>query len=159
MGMDSFKAVMKVGAIRRKERVRRILVVDDEKNYRIILENLLRKSGYLVLTADGAQSGLNILRKEIVDLVISDLRLPGMDGIGMCRLIQAEFGRLPCILFSAYLSPGTLQKMNETGIVGCLSKPFDNRDLLSLVERILHKGRMCAKPTKVLRDPNKGCVT
>ncbi len=150
--------MMKVAVNGRNGRARRILVVDDEKNYRIILENLLGQSGYLVLTADGAQSGLDILRREVVDLVISDLRLPGLDGIGMCRLVQAEFGPLPCLLFSACLPPGVLREMSGAGIIGYLSKPFDNRDMLSLVDRILYQGRSCAKPIEFPSAQNDGCV-
>ena len=116
---------------------RAILVVDDEKNYRIVLANLLSKAGYRVFTADGPGRCLDILREQRVALVISDLRLAGTDGVAMCRKIVEEFGPLPCILFSACLSPQALAEMPGAGIVGYLGKPFDNRELLNLVAKIL----------------------
>lgn len=130
-----------------------ILVVDDEKNYRIVLKNLLEGANYRVLTADGSQGCLSILRNHTVDLVISDLHLTGVDGVGLCRQIYSELGPLPGILFSAYLSPRLLEKMAGTGIVACLSKPFDNHDLLLLIERVLSGEYSFEKPAMLTRQP------
>src|SRR6056297_224987 len=87
-----------------------ILVVDDEKNYRIILTSLLVRAGYRVWSAAGPSPALDILRSRAIDLVISDLCLGNLDGIELCRKIQAEFGSLPLILFSARPSSRTSER-------------------------------------------------
>jgi DNA-binding response OmpR family regulator len=72
------------------------------------------------------------LRSRPIDLVISDLCLGNLDGIELCRKIQAEFGSLPLILFSACPSSRNPER-GLSNLIGCLEKPFENRELLSLV--------------------------
>ncbi|MDA3902124.1 MAG: response regulator [Desulfuromusa sp.] len=115
----------------------KILVVDDEKNYRIILSRLLTSEGYQVFLADDPKLALEILQDEDISLVISDLRLERMDGISFCRQIHNEIGDIPCIVFSAYASAQCQGALQEVGIIGYLSKPFDNQNLLNLISKTL----------------------
>lgn len=69
-----------------------ILVVDDEPNYLIVLSELLRDEGYEVFTADSGQAGLKMARENDLDLVISDMKMPGMDGIALLSKLK-EFNQ------------------------------------------------------------------
>ena len=65
-----------------------ILIVDDEPNYQIILSELLKDEGYEVFTADSGLAGLPIVYSTDLDLVLSDMKMPGMDGIGFLAKIK-----------------------------------------------------------------------
>ncbi len=118
-----------------------ILVVDDEKNYRIILASLFSRAGYRVLTAADEAVCLAILGRQHVDLILTDLDLCGGDGLALCRSIQSVRGGTPCIVFSACLPArrGEHEK-RETGIIDYVAKPFDNRILLGKVASALQTG-------------------
>jgi two-component system, NtrC family, response regulator len=66
-----------------------ILVVDDEPNYLIILSELLRDEGYEVFTADKGEEGLKIAKETDLDLIITDMRMPGLDGLGLLKTVKA----------------------------------------------------------------------
>ena len=114
-----------------------ILVVDKEKNYRIILSGLLEKAGYQVVAVGGEAACLDLLSRERVDLVLADLELNGCGGLVFCRRVHGLSGGAPCILFSSFLSPRCLAEMRETGIIEYIAKPFDNCELLQLIRRVL----------------------
>ncbi|MDH3453537.1 MAG: response regulator [Desulfuromonadales bacterium] len=115
-----------------------ILVVDDEKNYRIILSRILAGAGYRVLTADRPQAALQLLREQPVALILSDMRMPEIDGLELCRRVSRDIGSVPFILFSAFIPAHDRQQIDATvDAWGSLSKPFDNQEVLSLVEAVL----------------------
>jgi len=79
-----------------------ILVVDDEDPIRLLLQEELTEAGYKVLTADNARDALNLVQGEALDLVILDIRMPGMDGLeALPRILGLKEG-LPVILHTAY---------------------------------------------------------
>ncbi|HEY0378613.1 MAG TPA: ATP-binding protein [Pyrinomonadaceae bacterium] len=80
-----------------------VLVIDDGLDQRELTSMILRKAGYRVLTAGDASAGFEVLRLERPDAVISDVRMPGIDGIELCRIIRAdaELGETPILLVSA----------------------------------------------------------
>ena len=123
--------------IKLKAEAPKILVVDDEKNYRIILSRLLEGSGYQVLLADSPDSAMSILRQEQVSLILSDLRMKNVDGLNFCRQVLAEIGQIPCVVFSASASEYSKQEIKKAGIHHCLIKPFRNQDVLRLVNDLL----------------------
>ena len=65
-----------------------ILIVDDEKNYLLILEDLLSEEGYQVITAETAEKGLDIVAEYDLDVVITDMKMPGMDGMAFLERIH-----------------------------------------------------------------------
>ncbi len=115
----------------------KILIVDDEKNYRIILSQLFSGIGYQVVTASGAEESLSVLRLEKVDLVLTDFYLAGYDGLTLCRRVQELTGGTPCILFSACLPSRKEHENGEAGIIYYVAKPFDVSELLTKVEQAL----------------------
>lgn len=118
-----------------------ILVVDDEPNYQIVLSELLRDEGYEVFTADNGRSGLKIALKTDLDLVISDMKMPGMDGIELLAKLK-EFSRhLPVILITAYAEVEKAVEAMHLGAFTYLAKPFSNEQLIaSVAKAVEHYG-------------------
>ena len=79
-----------------------ILVVDDEQNIRFLYKEELEEDGYQVSVAATGEEALKMLVKQIPDLIILDIKMPGMDGIEVMRKIKDEKGDIPIILCSAY---------------------------------------------------------
>ena len=79
-----------------------ILIVDDEPNYLIVLAELLKDEGYEIFTADSGLAALPIVHSIDLDLVLSDMKMPGMDGIELLAKIKEYNRELPVILITAY---------------------------------------------------------
>jgi two-component system NtrC family response regulator len=118
-----------------------ILIVDDEPNYQIVLAELLKDEGYEVFTADSGVAGLPIVHSTDLDLVLSDMKMPGMDGIAFLAKIK-EFNReLPVILITAYAEVEKAVEAMRLGAFTYLAKPFSNQQLLaSATKAIEHYG-------------------
>ncbi len=112
-----------------------ILIVDDEKNYPPILSAVLEDAGFETLTAFSGQEALEILDDSDVDLVLTDMKMPGMDGIELLERIKKKDGELPVIMMTAH---GTVEKAVEAmqkGAYSYLLKPFDNDQLVLYVNK------------------------
>ncbi|MBN8526400.1 MAG: sigma-54-dependent Fis family transcriptional regulator [Planctomycetes bacterium] len=118
-------------------RRRRILVVDDEASVCWAVERLLRSRGYEVAIADGAVAAMRVLRRQQVDLVLSDLRMPGGSGLDLLEEIRASRPELPVVLATAYGTVDVAAEALARGAVDVLSKPIDMDRALAVVERIL----------------------
>lgn len=107
-----------------------ILVVDDEKNFRRILEALFIEEGYEVLTAENGQDALDVFRQSDVDLILTDMKMPVMDGMHLLEAVKQIDPQLPVIMMTAH---GTVDKAVEAmqkGAYTYVLKPFDNEQLL-----------------------------
>ncbi|CAK8720106.1 MAG: two-component system, NtrC family, response regulator [Candidatus Electronema aureum] len=112
-----------------------ILVVDDEPNYLIVLSELLRDEDYEVFTADCGPAALKIARETDLDLVLTDMKMPGMDGIELLARLK-EFNRhLPVILVTAYAEVGKAVEAMHLGAFTYLAKPFSNEALVASVRK------------------------
>jgi two-component system, NtrC family, response regulator PilR len=118
-----------------------ILVVDDEQGMRELLTVLLEHKGYRVIAAsDGAQA-LELVAHQLPDLVISDVRMPRMDGIGLLTGIRKTYPHLPVIMVTAYASmESTIQAM-RLGADDYITKPFRIDEIRLVVEKALAKAR------------------
>ena len=101
-----------------------ILVVDDEPNYQIVLSELLKDEGYEVFTADSAEAALPLLRTTDLDLVLTDMKMPGMDGIEFLKKIKEFDPELPVILITAYAEVERAVEAMHLGAFTYLAKPF-----------------------------------
>jgi len=118
-----------------------ILVVDDEPNYQIVLAELLKDEGYEVFTADSGLAGLPIVMNTDLDLVLSDMKMPGMDGIEFLAKIKEYNRELPVILITAYAEVEKAVEAMRLGAFTYLAKPFSNQQLLaSVTKAIEHYG-------------------
>ena len=110
-----------------------ILIVDDEKNIRRTLRMILEGEGFEVLEAGSAEEGLPLIDERAVDLVVLDVRLPGMTGVEFVRQVKHDprFADVPVLLMSAYGDPA------RHAADGFLAKPFDVENLTAEVQRLL----------------------
>jgi two-component system, NtrC family, response regulator len=128
-----------------------ILIVDDEKNYPLILSAVLEDEGYDTLTANSGQEALNTLKHSDVDLVLTDMRMPAMDGVALLERIKTEDADLPVIMMTAH---GTVEKAVEAmqkGAYSYILKPFDNEQLVLYVGKAIDMFRV-VKENRQLRN-------
>jgi len=107
-----------------------ILVVDDEPNYLIVLSELLREEGFEVFTANCAEDGLHSVKNTDLELVITDMRMPGMDGMTLLKQIKAYNADLPVIMITAFGEVEPAVAAMKAGAFNYLTKPFNNEELL-----------------------------
>jgi CheY-like chemotaxis protein len=116
-----------------------ILVVENEVSNRILIERVLSTRGYFCLTASNGREALEILDHQRVDLILTDLSMPVLDGYRTMQLIRARpaLANVPIVAVTAY----ALNDENEAAMqIGCneyLTKPFKPRQLLEVVDRLL----------------------
>ncbi len=128
-----------------------ILVVDDEPNYQIILSEILREEGYEVFTADSGIAGLPIVRDTDIDLVVSDMKMPGMDGIELLAQIKEFNPYLPVILITAFAEVEKAVEAMKLGAFTYLAKPFSNEQLLASVSKAIEHYNL-VREIRRLRD-------
>jgi len=113
----------------------RILVVDDEDGARTGLEKLLRQAGYAVDTADGGQAALAVVLDRPPEVVITDLRMPGMDGMALCAKLHEANRDLPVIVVTAVGDVSSAVAAMRAGAADYLIKPIDFDALLMAIAR------------------------
>lgn len=116
----------------------RILLVDDEESIRRLLSRML-ESVYDVEIAADAESAIRLMREPDAhyDLLISDLNMPGMDGLALIREARRINSTLPAIVITGYSSESTAIEALNLGVAGYLTKPFDTTQVLSAAEKAL----------------------
>lgn len=120
-----------------------VLCVDDEPNILSSLRRLFRANGYRVLTAEGGALGLAVLEKEAVDLVISDMRMPEMDGARFLAQVRARWPDTVRILLTGYSDIQSIQDAINCGeIYRYITKPWEDSDMLLLVRHALERRQL-----------------
>ena len=116
----------------------RILLVDDEESIRRLLSRML-ESAYDVEIAADAESAIRLLREPDAhyDLLISDLNMPGMDGLALIREVRRIKSTLPAIVITGYSSESTAIEALNLGVAGYLTKPFGTTQVLSAAAKAL----------------------
>jgi two-component system response regulator AtoC len=114
-----------------------ILVVDDDAAVGRVLSALLAQDGHRATLANSAETALATLEKATFDLVISDVRMPGMDGLQLLKVLRARQPELPVVLLTAHGTvPLAVEAMRE-GAADFLQKPFDREEVLFVVKKVL----------------------
>jgi len=116
----------------------KILVVDDEWKIVELVRLYLEKDGYRVLVAYDGLKALELARQKRPDLILLDLMLPGMDGLDVCRILQAESG-VPIIMLTARTTDEAKLIGLELGADDYITKPFNPREVLARVRAILRR--------------------
>ena len=119
-----------------------ILIVDDEKNYLVILEALLAPEGYEIITEDNALNALRLVRETDLDLVITDVKMPGIDGMELLEEAKEKNPELPVIIMTAY---GTIEMAVEAmkkRAYDYITKPFRNEELKLTIKKALEVYRL-----------------
>jgi putative nucleotidyltransferase with HDIG domain len=121
----------------------RVLVVDDEPAVRHLVAAILERTGYRPAMADGAGDALEQLRQDPnCDLVLTDVMMPGVDGLTLLDRLSAEHPNVPVVLFSAVHDIHVATNAFRRGASDYLLKPFERAQLLSVVARALEIGRL-----------------
>ncbi len=121
---------------------REILVVDDEKGMRDLLTKILTKEGYVVHTAADGETAIIMVReslKDKIELVLLDIRLPGISGISALKQIKKIRKDLPVVIISAYATRLTAIETKILGAHKCLHKPFTINELREIIKKIVEK--------------------
>jgi len=116
-----------------------ILVVDDEKSQREILEMILSGEGYDVTTASSGEAAMKFARERRFDLVLTDLKMTGMDGIELLQHLIALDSAIIVILLTAHGTIDSAKEALRRGAFDYLQKPYDKEDLLATINRALDK--------------------
>ena len=114
------------------------IVVDDTSIMRLLLRRALEGAGFSVLEGHSGPDALALLRMHRASLVISDLYMPGMDGLEMTRTVRgsATHKFIPIVLLTAELSDGIVRDARAAGVTAWLTKPFKAAELVNLVDSL-----------------------
>jgi DNA-binding NtrC family response regulator len=113
----------------------RILVVDDDPGQRSLLQSYLAGNGFEIVLADSGESALEKLSSGKFDMLISDVRMPGLSGLETLRLVRAQFASLPVLLVTAYADIREAVVAMRDGALNYLAKPIDLDELLASVRQ------------------------
>ncbi len=114
-----------------------LLIVDDDLSVLEVLEARLFSAGFQVLKSVGAKDALKILKVQNVDLMISDMKMPGMGGMDLFAAVRVDYPDLPVIFLTAYGTISDAVKAVKSGAVDYLTKPFDGHELIKKINDIL----------------------
>lgn len=120
---------------------RKILVVDDEVDILEMIELGLQPSGYELLLASRGDRAMQLFDRHRVDLVICDIRMPGMNGMTIIERLRERAPELPIIIVTGFAAPDTLEQCAKVGVVEVLRKPFVFQDLSNAVKSALERTR------------------
>lgn len=115
-----------------------ILVAEDEMVNRMVVQRLLGKLGHDVVCVENGEAAVEALREESFDCVLTDIQMPGMDGLQTTRVIREELGLdLPVVALTAHAMKGDRGRFLEAGMDGYLSKPFELKELREELKRVM----------------------
>lgn len=117
----------------------RLLLVDDDPSLLRLLTLRLEGEGYQVINADSAETALALLTKQSVDVVLSDLRMPGLDGMSLFDEIAKRYKGLPVVLMTAHGSIPEAVAATQRGVFGFLTKPLNPAELREVLQRALNQ--------------------
>lgn len=117
----------------------KVLLVDDDKEFRTVMAMALESFGYAVIEAVDGKTALDVLRRERPDAIISDLHMPLMDGRSFCKSVRAEseLAAIPFIILSAYIESDGSNTLPDTPADCCFSKQGSVSSLMPQLERLI----------------------
>ncbi len=117
--------------------MRKILVIDDDLSLREMMEMMLRGAGHEVTVAKDGLDGLTVAAAGGFDLIISDIKMPGIDGLEVLKRLRGAGNTTPLVLVSAYAKPGTAVEAMRAGAYDFIPKPFQPQNLLAVIDSAL----------------------
>jgi two-component system response regulator AtoC len=139
---------------------RSVLVVDDERNMRLVMQMALEDVGYRVLTAERADEAVNQLHDPDLDVILSDLKMPGMSGNQFIEICQQQRPDVPIIVVTAYGSIRSAIECIQAGASNYLTKPFEPEELQFAVQNALRYRDLLRENMQlqaVARDDRRNC--
>ena len=121
------------------EKKKKVLVVDDEQDVREILDSVLRKLDYIPYVAESGQEALEILKSNKIDVVLSDLYMPGMDGIELLKRVRTLSKNIVFLIITAHPTIETAVDAIKKGAYDYLTKPFHIEEVRVKINRAIEK--------------------
>jgi len=116
---------------------KKILIVDDQYGIRILLTEIFQKDGYETYQAGSGVQALSIIKENLPDLVILDMKIPGMDGLEILRRLKEYNSAIKVIMMTAYGELDMINKAMELGAITHFAKPFDIDEIRAELKRQL----------------------
>lgn len=117
----------------------KILVVDDDKSIRVTLSQALEASGFIVAAAVDGEHALEKFRSDVFDLVLLDMKMPGMDGMEVLRRLKEDRPTQPVIMITGFGTVETAVEALKIGAVDYIQKPFGPDEIRAIVRRVLDR--------------------
>ncbi len=122
----------------------RILVVDDDRGMRDLLARVLGDAGHAISAVESGEAALVLLAREEFDLLVVDKNLPGLDGLGVLRLVRQHQPGLRAIMITAYPTEQSDATARALGVHAYIVKPFGVLDMIDAVDDAIADGRRAA---------------
>lgn len=129
-----------------------VLIVDDEKEVRDSLTAVYKSKGYTVTAKGDAMSALEFLKKQNVDVVVTDLYLPNLNGMELLKRIKKKYPRIKVIMMSAMGTESTFERAKKLGAEGFLQKPFALSSAVSILEEGVKREEEITESVLVVDD-------
>lgn len=115
----------------------KILIVDDQFGIRMLLQELFQREGYQTFQAADGKKALEIVTTHDPDIVLLDMKIPGMDGLEILKHIKANDPDCKVLVMTAYGELGMIQEAMDMGAIAYVAKPFDIKELRDQINRLL----------------------
>ncbi len=115
----------------------KILIVDDQFGIRVLLQELFQKEGYQTFQAADGKKALEIVTHQNPDIVLLDIKIPGMDGIEILKQIKAKDVNCRVLIMTAYGELDLIQEALDLGAVAYIAKPFDIMELRDVINKMM----------------------
>ena len=129
-----------------------ILVVDDDRNTRLLLRAVLQAENYTVFTAENGEDALEVMDREHIDLVVLDVMMPKMDGYEFTRILRQTDNNLPILMVSARQMPADKRQGFLVGTDDYITKPIDEVEMLLRIKALLRRARIASERRIVLGE-------
>lgn len=130
----------------------KILVVDDEQSLRDVLSIMLKRAGYAVTSAMDGEEAIELLNKEIFDLVITDLRMPKIDGMEVLKAVKSASPETVVLIITAFASADSAVEAMKQGAYDYLTKPFQVDEVQLIIRNALEKRRLTTENMLLKRE-------
>ena len=117
----------------------KILIVDDEENARVALSRLLTKEGFQVDNVANGFEALNYLRQQLVQIIVTDINMPEMDGIAFLRELNKNFPKVNVVMLTAYGGVESYLEAMNLGAFEYINKPVKIEELKLILKKIVHE--------------------
>ena len=129
-----------------------ILVIDDEKNYLLVLQTLLEDEGYTVTALNDPETALSFLRESEVDVVVTDMKMPRVSGEDVLKTVKKEWPYIPVLIMTAFGSIESAVDVMKYGAFDYITKPFSNDELLLSIHNAVELSR-AHQQYRLLQEP------
>ena len=132
-----------MGTSKKPTKNKTILVIEDNELNMKLIRSLLQIGGYTILEVIDAETGIQMAREHLPDLILMDVQLPGMDGLSATRIIRKDpkLQHIPVIALTSYAMRGNGEKSQEAGCAGYITKPINTRSFLKMISQYLDYAR------------------